>query len=336
MQRGFGVIDEGDLELLRGDLARVLYDATCPHVRYRFGDSLTALRQSERCVRVTFESGERAEYELVIGADGVHSRTRQLGLGEEDRLVRPLGSAMAIFTAPNHLGLVREQLLYNGIRRIASVKSAAQDRELKVCVFFALPPGVPGAPGVFDPRDVQAQRLLVQQAFSDAGWEFPRLLDAMWSAEDFYSDVTCQVRMERFHAQRVALVGDAAYCPSPLSGQGTSLALVGAYVLASALAGARGDHRAAFAEYDAVMRPFAVRNQDIALRIGGAFAPHSALQLWARNLALRVLPYLPGKGLMMKLAMREISAAARDIELPAVPPIRPAPARGPVVRVQEL
>ena len=311
MPRGFGVIDDGDIEIMRGDLVRVLYDATRPYTRYRFGDSIAAIDERTAAIEVTFESGAREEYDIVVGADGVHSRTRQLAFREgATPFLHEMGSAMAIWSAPNHLGLQREQLLWSGVRRIASIKSANSDRELKICVFFQL------NPGTFDHRDVDAQRQLVAAAFAGEGWEFPRLVAAMHGAEDFYSDVTCQVKLDRFSAGRVALIGDAAYCPSPLSGQGTSLALVGAYVLGRALIELPGDPRAAFARFDAALRPFVVRNQAIALKLSEAFAPRSPFQLWARNLAMRMLPYMPGSSMMMKLAMRDISRAARDIALP--------------------
>ena len=315
MPRGFGVIDPGDVEILRGDLSRVLYEATRADVRYRFGDSITSLRQSEHHVSVDFQGGERETYDLVIGADGVHSRTRELAFGSESDFAQGLGGCMAIFTAPNHLGLDREQLLFNDLGRIASIKSCNQNRELKICLFFS------SVPGAFKQRDVQAQRQLVAEAFAGVGWEFPRFLEAMWSAEDFYCDVTCQIRMPSYHSGRVALVGDAAYCPSPLSGQGTSLALVGGYVLAGALAEARGDHRRAFERYDEAMRPFVMRNQDIALKMAGTFAPKNAFEVWSRNLAMRLLPYMPLSNVVMKLAMSGVREAAHALVLPEPRPV---------------
>lgn len=310
LARGFGVIDEGDVEIHRGDLARVLYDATRENVRYRFGDAIASLATSDAHAAVTFESGERGEFDVVIGADGVHSRTRALAFGEEREFLHDMGSRMAIFTVPNHLNLRREQLLFSGLGRVASVKSANDSRELAVCVFFTAPPGS------FDPRDVDAQKRHVHSAFADAGWEFPRFLEAMGRADDFYSDVTCQIHMDRYSAGRVALVGDAAYCPSPLSGQGTSLALVGAYVLASALLEDPLDVGRAFERYDARMRPFASANQAIARKIARGFAPTSPLQVWSRNAAMRVLPFLPAKSAIMKLALRGVRDASLAIALP--------------------
>ncbi|MFO0749679.1 MAG: FAD-dependent monooxygenase [Myxococcota bacterium] len=326
--RGFGVIDRGDVEIGRGDLARVLVDATRAAVAYRFDDGPAALAQDAGGVDVTFVSGRRARYDLVVGADGVHSATRALAFGPEADFVRPLGSIMGIFSVPNELGLVREQLLFNALGRVASVKCAEGDRALKVCVFFAAAPDVIAA---FDARDVAAQRRLVAAAFGDAGWEFARLVERMAVADDFYCDLTCQVRMPSCVAGRDARVGDAAHCPSPLSGQGTSLALVGACVLGAELAAidtgpdavAAGSDAiaSALARYDAAMRPFVALNQAVALEIGQGFAPSTPRQLWLRNLAMRMLPYMPRRGVVKKLALRGVRRAARALELP---PPRPA------------
>jgi len=309
--RGFGVIDQGDVEIHRGDLSRLLHDVTRRHADYRFGDSIAAIEHAGDRVSVTTARGARGAYDLVVGADGVHSPTRALVLAPEERCARPLGSAMAIFTIPNVLGLDREQLLFSATGRVASVKSASDNRELKVCVFFHPPSGEPIAVD-----DVAEQKRQVAEAFADAGWEFPRLLEAMKASEDFYGDVTCQIRIDRHHEGRVVLVGDAGYCPSPLTGQGTSLALVGAYVLASALASS-ADVPAALATYDDTMKAFARENQDVALRVARGFAPSTPFQVWSRNVAMRVLPYMPGSELMMKLAMGGVRKASRAIALPA-------------------
>ncbi|HTN91219.1 MAG TPA: FAD-dependent monooxygenase [Sorangium sp.] len=309
LERGFGVLDPADIEIMRGDLAHLLHDATRRDAEYIFGDSITAIAQRGDGVEVTFERSAPRVFDLVVGADGLHSNVRRLVFGEESRFVRHLGSHLAIFTAPNHLGLDRWQLMLNLPGRVVSLKSARGNAELKVSLFFA------SAPLRYDHRDAAQQRRLVAEAFAGAGWEMPRVLEAMRDAPDFYFDATSQIRMDRWWSGRVALVGDAAYSASPLTGQGTSLALVGAYVLAGELAAAGGDHRAAFARYQDEMRGYVDRSQESALAIAKGFAPETRWEVWSRNTNLRMLRYLPWKDFVFSLMTRDIRRAASAITL---------------------
>ena len=138
--RGFGVIDEGDVEIMRGDLAQLLHRATCDAVEYRFGDSIANLEHHDQGVRVTFERGETRDFDLVLGADGLHSRVRRLTFGDEAQFLRHLGSYMAIFSAPNFLELDRLQLMHNLPGKVVSLKPVRGNGELKVTVFFSSPP----------------------------------------------------------------------------------------------------------------------------------------------------------------------------------------------------
>jgi 2-polyprenyl-6-methoxyphenol hydroxylase-like FAD-dependent oxidoreductase len=148
------------------------------------------------------------------------------------------------------------------------------------------------------------------------GWEVPGLLKAMPQAPDFYFDSVSQVRMNRWARGRVTLVGDAGYCPSPLSGQGSSLALVGAYVLASELFGADGDHESAFNSYQSTMQDFVERNHQIAKGNANRFTPTSRREVWLQKQGMKVLPYMPGKTWIAKLATKGVKEAANAIVLP--------------------
>ncbi|MGI4871153.1 MAG: FAD-dependent monooxygenase [Janthinobacterium lividum] len=301
----------GSVEIMRGDLAGLLYDLTKDRCTYRWGDSIATLQAGEDGVAVTFEQGPPQRFDFVMGADGLHSRVRQLTFGDEAQFVHGLGCYVSIFTVPNHLRLQNRQLVYLAPRRLVSLYSARQNTEAKAFLVFKSPL-LP-----YSRRDVAAQKQLVVQAFADErGWEVPRLLKTLEEAPDFYFDLMAQVRLESWSRGRVALVGDAAYCASPASGQGTSLALVGAYVLAGELYQARGNYAAAFASYQHEMRTFVQQNQQLGVAIAKDMVPASALEVGVRNLIVRLPGLLPW---LMKRSEREIKQAAEGIVLKSYP-----------------
>jgi 2-polyprenyl-6-methoxyphenol hydroxylase-like FAD-dependent oxidoreductase len=195
----------------------------------------------------------------VIGADGLHSNVRALVFGEESRFIRHLGIYLSVFSVANHLDLDRWQIFHRTPTGMVGIYTARQNREARAMLGFGSPPLD------FDHRDADQQKKLVAAHFADVGWETPRLLKAMWEAPDFHFDSMSQIHMERWWKGRVALVGDAGYCGSPMSGQGTSLALVGAYVLVGELKAAGGEHRTAFASYEERMRGYVEQNQNLAM-----------------------------------------------------------------------
>lgn len=297
----FGGREADDAEILRGDLNRMLHDLTAGEVEYRFGDAIAELAGTE----VTFDSGRTETYDLVVGADGLHSRTRALAFGPEAGFVHDLGHRIAIYTVPNHLGLDREEVTYVSPGRTTLVYSTARETTAKAMFLFAAP-----RPGD-DPRAE------LRAAYTGQGWEVPRLLEALGTATDFYSDQLTQVRMPRWSAGPVALVGDAAYCAAPSSGQGTSLALVGSYVLAGELARARGDHEAGFSAYERILRPFAERNQKLGPANVKRMVLSSEGQVRSSMTMLAVMSRLPGRDRLMGLMMRPLHRAATAIDLPA-------------------
>jgi 2-polyprenyl-6-methoxyphenol hydroxylase-like FAD-dependent oxidoreductase len=248
-----GRLDSEDVEVLREDLTAMIYERTAPDVRYLFGDAIADLVQDGAGVRVTFEHADPATFDLVVGADGLHSRVRRLAFGPEEQYLHHLGAYLGVFTAPNFLDLDRWQVWLKAEGVGYALYSARGNTEMRVTLGFE------SGPLEYDRRDVDAQRKLLEDRLTGVGWETPRLLAAMWQAGDFYFDAMAQTRMDSWSTGRVVLLGDAGYCPSPLSGQGTSLALVGAYVLADSLARTGG-----FAHYEARMREFAELNQALA------------------------------------------------------------------------
>ena len=309
MNGAFGLVDAEDVEIVRGDLAGILYEATRNDAEYIFGDSITGITQTPDAVEVTFERARPRVFHLVAGADGLHSKVRALTFGPESRFIRHLGMYLSVFTVPNDMALDHWQLIHVAPGKSVTVTSARDNTEARAIFFFASPPLD------YNHSDIGQQKELLQAAFAGQRWEIPRLLAAMRDAPDFYFDSVSQVRMDRWSAGRVTLAGDAGYCPSPLSGQGTSLALVGAYVLAEELRAASGDHGAAFAACEGRMRDFVARNQQIAIGNTKRFIPQTRRQIWLQNQAIRTLPYLPGKKLVLDLATKGVREAANAIAL---------------------
>jgi 2-polyprenyl-6-methoxyphenol hydroxylase-like FAD-dependent oxidoreductase len=255
----FGHRVGADLEIIRGALCEILMARTTG-VDVIFGDVVASLTQSNDSVEVTFRGGDARVFDLVIGADGLHSNIRRQVFGDESRYLRDLGMYLCVYSVPNYLHLDRMEVQFSEIGRIAAIWSTRDDANAKACFGFA------AGDRRIDLRDRAQQEEALRTVYAGIGWEMPRLLELMPQASDWYFDIAAQVDMTAWARGRVALVGDAAYCASPMSGQGSSIALIGAYVLAGELAAARGDHQAAFAEYDRVMRPFIAANQALGIR----------------------------------------------------------------------
>ncbi|WP_438484755.1 FAD-dependent monooxygenase [Streptomyces sp. S186] len=301
---GEGIISE--IEILRGDLARLLYESTVPDTEYLFDDTVTGIDQDANGVTVTFEKAAPRRFGLVIGADGPHSVVRALAFGPEREFVHPLGLHTAWFTATDDLQLDGWFLMHNapgGL--VASARPGRLPGEIKAGLSFR------STPIAYDRHDVAAQQDLVARRFAGVGWEVPRLLRAMRTASDFFFDSMGQVRLDRWSRGRVALLGDAGYCATPLTGLGTSLALVGAYLLAGELATAGGDHRIAFGRYDEAMRPYVSQAQQLPPGGVSGYAPSGPLGIRLRDLSMRSMTRWP----MRKLLAAQ-SAKAGDIVLP--------------------
>jgi 2-polyprenyl-6-methoxyphenol hydroxylase-like FAD-dependent oxidoreductase len=166
-------------------------------------------------------------------------------------------------------------------------------------------------PVEYDYHDTAQQKAMVESSFKDAGWELPKLLKSMHDAPDFYFDSISQVHMTSLARERVVLLGDAGYCASPASGQGTSLALVGAYVLAGELATAAG-HSQAFASYQQEMSRFIELNQQLGVRVLKDMVPRSKWQVWFQNMAMRVMLHLPNKERIFRSMISKTQQAVND------------------------
>ena len=246
------------IEIMRGGLAKIIYEVGRNDIAYVFGNSIRSLEETEHGVNVTFQHGSPQTFDLVVGADGLHSITRRLVFGEEHHFLHFLGGYLAVFTVPNYLDLHQRMLGYGEVGRTAALYPVRGTSQARVILLWRTP-----TLHDYDHHDVAAQRRLIGNIYGDTGWEVPRLLAELENADDLYLDSISTIVMETWTRGRVTLVGDAGYSPGPAVGGGTSLAVVGAYVLASELAASSSDHARGLAAYEQVIRPAVHHSQKI-------------------------------------------------------------------------
>lgn len=294
------------VSIARSDLADSIYAALDDQVELVLDDTVTALEDSGSRVHVTFETERARSFDVVVGADGVHSQVRQLIFGAENHVERYQGLVVAVFEVPGYRPRDELAAVMHAEIGFQVVRVSLREDVTMVIVTVRHDGPVPV-------DDVVAQQALLRERLSGAGWEIPELLQAMPRATSFYLDAVSQVELPCWSRGRVALVGDAAACPSLLAGQGSALAMVGSYVLAAELAGADGNHEAAFACYQARLAPFIRSKQAAARRLGVAFAPRSRLQLLLRNTVMRVMALPKMTDLVMGRSFHDA------LELPTFP-----------------
>ncbi|GAC1350914.1 MAG: FAD-dependent monooxygenase [Ktedonobacteraceae bacterium] len=299
-------LDVDVVEIMRGDLARTLYELTKDEVEYCFGDSIQALKQDEEGIDVTFERGSSRRFDLLVGADGLHSIVRTLVFGDEAQFERYLGYQVGVFTTDNYLGLGEASMQMYGVPgKQAAVRSTRGNQVLAAYFLFKQPTQLG-----YDHHDVAQHKQLLTDVFAGEGWEVPRLLERMQTAPDLYFDAVSQIRMERWSHGRAVLLGDAGYCPALLTGQGSTLAMMGAYVLAGELKVALGDHQRAFHQYEQAFRPVVRQEQKKAGSNARILVPATPLGLWVQThlIPLLVPPLLvaavPWRRLFPKLYSR--------------------------------
>ncbi|WP_328323537.1 FAD-dependent monooxygenase [Kribbella sp. NBC_00382] len=265
----------GELEVLRSDLSQVLYERSRDKASYVFGDSIASLEQHGGGVDVTFESGRASTYDLVFGADGMHSVVRRLVFG--GGRVTHQGYYIAGWDLPNSFGIERDGLMYNVPGRLASVGMDHRDPARAGAMFIFASPEL-----TYDRRNPQQQKEILRSAFAGLGWKTPALLAGLDDCTELYFDSISRVDVDRWSEGRVALVGDAGY-GATVGGMGTGTAIVAAYVLAGELAAAGGDHTAAFAAYESQLRKPVRVCQSGGGRTGKFLAPRTRVGIAARN-----------------------------------------------------
>lgn len=262
--------------LERSLLSRLLYEKVEGRVETIFGDEIVALREQQDGVVVELKQAGARRFDLLIGADGLHSAVRQLAFGPQAQFEKYLGYKIAAFQLrgyrPRDEGIY---VIYNQPGRMAGRFALRDDLTLFLLVF--------AAPDAALPASLDAQKAMLREVYGPAQWECPHILQELDRADELYLDRVSQIRMQNWSRGCVALIGDAAFCVSLLAGQGSALAIIAAYVLAGELAGARGDFSRAFARYEALLRDFVAGKQRGAERFAGAFAPKTRMGLIFRN-----------------------------------------------------
>jgi 2-polyprenyl-6-methoxyphenol hydroxylase-like FAD-dependent oxidoreductase len=272
--------------LQRSVLSRLLFERIKHHTEVLFGDQIVAFREEPDRIRVELEhAGERC-FDLLIGADGLHSAVRSLAFGPQIKFDKHLGYVVAAFEVRGYR--LRDQgvyLMYNQPGRMAGRFTLRDDRTMFLFVFASTDTHLPASP--------DQQKALMRDVYRGGGWECQEILAELDRTDDLYFDRVSQIRMPNWSRGRVALVGDAAFCVSLLAGQGSALAMISAYVLAGELAASSGRYQEAFARYGEVLRTYIGAKQRAAERFAGAFVPKTRTGLLFRNLVIKTFAF-PG------------------------------------------
>ncbi len=281
----FSVASGRHVEIMRDDLSEICYDATRDDVEYVFDDSITAISPDGE---VRFENAPPRRFVLVVGADGLHSNVRRLVFGEESRFGAFIGAYLGVLTLPEGFGRDGEMLIHVGVGRTAGMYGARHLGEARALSLFRSERELD-----YHRHDVPRQKELLRGAFEGLHAEVDRWLDELDVTPAFYFDSITQVRMDTWSRGRVTLVGDAGYCPGPAVGGSTSLAVVGAYVLAGELARAGGDHERAFPAYERAMAEHVRGSRAAALSAARTLVPTSRLGVSGLTQGIRLISALP-------------------------------------------
>ncbi|OMC26451.1 hypothetical protein A5739_20020 [Mycobacterium colombiense] len=289
----------------RGDLSAMIHRSIDNRAETLFGETVSAIEQHDAGVRVTLEGGGLRHFDLLIGAGGIHSPVRDLVFGPQSRFETDLGYRVAAFEAEGYRP--RDELVYLAYTLPGRMIARFAMRNEKTMFLFVFTADHMSGP---EPQDVSQAKATLHQVFGNAGWECPEILRRLDGASDVYFDRTSQIVMDHWSDGRVALIGDAAAAVSLLAGEGTGLAMVQAYTLAGELSRAGADHQDAFRRYERQLRPVVEARQRSARAFATMFTPKTALGLWTRNQASKLLN-------IPRLADRVVRSEFRDdIALP--------------------
>lgn len=260
----FGFRQDEEVEIIRGDLIEILM-GIIKGVPCHFNQLIDKIEQNDDHVKVHFKDGRNEHYDLVIGADGIHSATRRMIFDKDEYKLINLGMYFSIFSIPNYLNLNHTEIQCEANQKLASISSDKNPKIAQAAFMFR------SQSILNNIRNEHEQRQFLRNTFQDFGWEIPKMLELMSDSDDFYFDSVAQVKMKSWTKGRIALLGDAGYCASPLSGQGNNLALVGAYIFAGELKKADGNYTEAFNRYNELLHPFVEANQKLGAWVSESF-----------------------------------------------------------------
>jgi len=304
-----------EIEIMRGDMADVFYQATKDETEYIFNDRVASLTETEKGITVGFKNGGDRTFDLVVAADGLSSRTREVAFGKpKEACIKSLNQWTALFLIPHTPEDGTWSRAYNAPGSLALIVRPDIQRK-RTSVYLAQ--GTPDVSIVSKPIDEQKRH--VQRLFANAGWEAPRILREMTTAENFYVQQTAQVKMDSWSTGRTVLLGDAGYCPAPVSGLGTTMALVGAYILAGNLITHEKDLSKALEQYETQMRPFVDSAQSLGPGLPAIATPHTEWGIWALRTAIKTVGSLmsvsrvTGLGTVLGWALWPLSLALKQV-----------------------
>jgi 2-polyprenyl-6-methoxyphenol hydroxylase-like FAD-dependent oxidoreductase len=289
----YNAASDRHVEVMRDDLSEIYYDAGRDDVEYLFGDSVTAISPDGD---VTFEHAAPRRFDVVVGADGLHSNVRRLVFGEEAAFTRFIGAYLAVLSIPDTLGLDGETISHLGAGRTAAIYRAAHMTDARAVFLFRRDRQLD-----YHHRDTARQKQLLREAYAGMHPQVDGWLAELDGPGPFYFDSITQLQLDTWSRGRVTLVGDAGYCPGPAVGGSTSLAVLGAYVLAGELAEARGDHERAFAAYEREMGELVRKSRAFAVTAARGLIPASRTGVRTLAGGARLISALPG-GLSRALA----------------------------------
>jgi len=280
-----GATSDRHVEIMRDDLSEAFYDAGRDQVEYLFGDSITAISPAGA---VTFESAAPRRFDVVVGADGLHSNVRRLIFGEDSGRTRFLGGYLAVLSVPKMLAREGEMTVHVGAGRLAGIYTAQPLDDARALFLFRSKEELQ-----YHYRDVLRQHELLREAFAGMDPKVDGWVAELDRTPTFYFDSITQLQMDSWSRGRVTLVGDAGYCPGPAVGGSTSLSVLGAYVLAGELAQAGGDYERAFAAYEREMGEPVRRSRAFARGVAMSIVPQSRAGVWAMTRAAQLVSALP-------------------------------------------